>query len=1371
MAHSAHAARGEYEVHWLGNRLLGWACLMLTTAASAHALPAEQVDAQTGAPATTSNGPAVTAPSMAQAVALYDSGALDAAMAMLDAVSAADSGPPHAQSQAQRLNAAAVFQLALGRETDALRSIEEALALLADRPDASERLALESNRSVILSRMGRLAEARAEQQRIVIAIRTQSDEKQPEAIAARVNLAASLWRLNFLDEADAELLAALAVPEPSPETRRVLGTALVSEASIAMTTLRPALAMDLAQKAWKTSKESLGEGHPQTLRAGISHGRMLGSSTTWDAYDLSRKFGLETWAAYAPQDKPDPLARHFMPFDFIPVVSVDAPFIMMIDGIDGADAEYFAGLLRTSEPYEQAARLAFLQQLVAFERRRDLSFYANDVRSLANTLAGLKRNEEAAAAFEAAYDADFARFGYPFQGKDDTFEAYVAVLRALGREADAEDFEKRFDRARAMMSVKQKTSAQYYAKGRRPDDNLAIVEPLLASLATFPGEDSYQYADALNFKAIFLAEAGLPAEAIRVLEQAMAITRTALGVRNAENARLLGFYAQLLRLTGRNEDARDIYRLLVRLSGEGMNDGPSVFSDYIATLIEAGDLDSALVWTDRRLAILDRTVETQRALEVRAQEQRAKGQIANISPFDARLDTAELSDKARVLLAMGRASEAEMIAAEVVRRETVVLNGSYDEIEAHQLYGSTLLANGRYEQAEAELALAARLLAKRPAGEPLAEADIAMSLARAQLSLPGKASLALDTLAPTMARAEREMRSGLAILQRSSPNTGNLGKRTDLSRLLADANWSRAADTPERAALLASVAEQPAKIEMLQASSFAALQAALITPASRAVAQTAARRAAEAREPELGALALERETVINQWLEVDRQFAAVVGGDDVDTVSQREQLAADKTNLEARLDTINQQLRARAPDYFALIQPEPLDVAQAKALLAADEAALMLIPTEFGTHIMLVTSEGIAWQRSDWSQDRIGSAVQRLLWFAGSDIQADPLEVAKWTDAVDGGESGFDRDTAFALYQQLIAPVAPLLAGKRHLFIAASGALSSLSFAMLVTDPPVGRDDDPADLRATRWFGDRFALAQIPSLQSLALLRASAGPGGMAQSPRFIGFGDPVLNGPPRPRGNRGRTRSAGKRAANILVDRRATSSAALASFKELDAMQRLPGTATELVAMAQAFNASNASLFLAEKDTEAAIKAADLGSADILALATHGLIGGDLTGVSEPGLVFTPPVEAGLLDDGYLTASEVATLKLGAQWVILSACNTAAGDGSKGAPGLSGLARAFFYAGSRNLLVSHWPVRDDVAARLTVRAIALSLGQQPLSRAAALQRAMQDIRNDPTADGLNEDGLNTTWAHPGAWAPFALIGDSGVQGARSAEP
>jgi CHAT domain-containing protein len=117
------------------------------------------------------------------------------------------------------------------------------------------------------------------------------------------------------------------------------------------------------------------------------------------------------------------------------------------------------------------------------------------------------------------------------------------------------------------------------------------------------------------------------------------------------------------------------------------------------------------------------------------------------------------------------------------------------------------------------------------------------------------------------------------------------------------------------------------------------------------------------------------------------------------------------------------------------------------------------------------------------------------------------------------------------------------------------------------------------------------------------------------------------------------------------------------------------------------------------------------------------------------------------------LTATEVAQLQLSADWVLLSACNTASSDGTPGADALSGLARAFFYAGARSLLVSHWPVRDDVASRLTVDAIKREREHPELGRAEALRQATLAIL-DESASG------DRTLAQPASWAPFSLVGD-----------
>jgi CHAT domain-containing protein len=131
-----------------------------------------------------------------------------------------------------------------------------------------------------------------------------------------------------------------------------------------------------------------------------------------------------------------------------------------------------------------------------------------------------------------------------------------------------------------------------------------------------------------------------------------------------------------------------------------------------------------------------------------------------------------------------------------------------------------------------------------------------------------------------------------------------------------------------------------------------------------------------------------------------------------------------------------------------------------------------------------------------------------------------------------------------------------------------------------------------------------------------------------------------------------------------------------------------------------------------------------------------------------EPGLILTPPATATLADDGYLSSSEILGFKLNADWVVLSACNTAGGDASN-SDAFSGLARAFFYAGARALLVSHWPVRSDAAVAITTGAIDAMKSHTDIGRAEGLRRSLSAL--------IAKGG---EYAHPSAWAPFVLVGN-----------
>jgi CHAT domain-containing protein len=245
----------------------------------------------------------------------------------------------------------------------------------------------------------------------------------------------------------------------------------------------------------------------------------------------------------------------------------------------------------------------------------------------------------------------------------------------------------------------------------------------------------------------------------------------------------------------------------------------------------------------------------------------------------------------------------------------------------------------------------------------------------------------------------------------------------------------------------------------------------------------------------------------------------------------------------------------------------------------------------------------------------------------------------------------------------------------------------------------------------------------------------------------------------------------------------------------ELRTQEPLPETADELCAVAEALGAVGSqqdTIWLGERATERNLKRLSregkLARYKVLHFATHGLLSGEseaiLKAKAEPALILTPPKEgtpASELeeDDGLLTASEVAQLELDADWVVLSACNTAAGE--KGdAEALAGLARAFFYGKARALLVTHWPVNSDAAVKLTTRAFEALKINPSIGRSEALRRSMVElITGDRPQEGERASELHSRGfeprplkremakgkpqdAHPATWAPFVLVGEGG---------
>ena len=451
---------------------------------------------------------------------------------------------------------------------------------------------------------------------------------------------------------------------------------------------------------------------------------------------------------------------------------------------------------------------------------------------------------------------------------------------------------------------------------------------------------------------------------------------------------------------------------------------------------------------------------------------------------------------------------------------------------------------------------------------------------------------------------------------------------------------------------------------------------------------------------------------------------------------QRENVA--KTVKE--IESIDFELTRRFPAYQELARPEPVTVAKVQGLLHPGEAMLVYAMDDNSSYVWVVTPERASF---------------RSLPVKRKDVETQVAKVRSQME-LDGNDqsSRVSVDVLHALYTSLFAPVVAELAGVTHVMVVPAGPLQSLPFGMLVSTPPPEIKTD-ADYRKVQWLVNGYAFSVLPSVSSIQAFRQFA-KAKQAQDP-FAGFGDPMI-------GNSSRSTRGVRAGMDVAAIFRNIASGntrgpvgahntEIADVEFIRSAPRLPETADELRKMAKTLNAGAKSVWLQGQATETRVKTMNLSKYRTLAFATHGALAGQVKGVGEAGLVLTPPIVGTSEDDGYLSAGEIATLNLNADWVLLSACNTAADDGTPGAEGLSGLAKAFFYAGARSLLVSHWPVESGATVPLTTTMLKEFESHPKLGKAQAQRKAMMALMNTPG---------HPEYAHPAFWAPFVVVGEGG---------
>ena len=472
--------------------------------------------------------------------------------------------------------------------------------------------------------------------------------------------------------------------------------------------------------------------------------------------------------------------------------------------------------------------------------------------------------------------------------------------------------------------------------------------------------------------------------------------------------------------------------------------------------------------------------------------------------------------------------------------------------------------------------------------------------------------------------------------------------------------------------------------------------------------------------------------------EADALDKAVVAG--LARQGQRDPAAAQRGRerlavISAERASLQKTFAIEFPDYSALSNPLPLKTKEIQSLLAGDEAMVLFALADKESFVFALTRDGFDWQRIPLGADAISQQVSAF---------RRGLDISQAGDA-SGKSRLFDLALANDLYVALFGPVEAMVKTKRSLLVAPMGALTALPFHLLVTEKsPAAIPEKIEGYREAAWLLKRQAVSVLPSVASLKALR------GFARRDQAVkpmtGFGDPLFN----PAGNGGGEKRTASRSLTSVAYTDFWRGAGVDRTRLALALPQLPDTADELNAVAKDLGVPKSDIHLGTDASETTVKRAPLSDYRVVYFATHGLVAGDVKGIAEPALALSIPKEPSALDDGLLTASEVAQLKLNADFVVLSACNTIAGD-RPGAEALSGLARSFFYAGAQALLVTHWAVVSDAATRLTISTFDRLKADPKIGRAEALRQAMLAYLNDTSAPQN---------AYPAYWGPFALIGE-----------
>lgn len=540
---------------------------------------------------------------------------------------------------------------------------------------------------------------------------------------------------------------------------------------------------------------------------------------------------------------------------------------------------------------------------------------------------------------------------------------------------------------------------------------------------------------------------------------------------------------------------------------------------------------------------------------------------------------------------------------------------------------------------------------------------------------------------------------------------------------------------------------KPSQRPGIHREAFEISQRASVTRAAQSAARMATRLAAG--DSELQAQVREQQDLSNALAQAESRLIALLA-----TGAQSGEIAKSRETIRHLTDALSAseaRLQATFPAFSNYVKPKPLPLDEARAALAPNEVLLFAFVSYEGVYVWCVTKEDVQWRKVAISPEQLEGSVKLLrngLVFGPADQGAEkdnrPL---------------YDLGRAHDLYKVLFGDVDDIIVQKPHILYVPTGPLSTLPLHVLVRSKPsvlVPTRGQPLAYKEADWLIRKNDISVLPDVATLRVLANHV----LSRRERrpMLAFANPIYGASQagEKQINENQTRGSARGARRNLPSIPVT----VSGFEALKYFEELSKTREEVEAVAHALAAADDDLYMGARASETTVKLLDrerrLATYKVVYFAMHGIVADAAInnlkiGNREPALVMTLPDAPTAEDDGLLTSSEIAQLRLDADWVVLSACDTAAGD-SKDAEALSGLARAFFYAGARSILVTQWGASDYDTKLLMTDMFEKIARESTLDQSQALRAAMLD-RIDKTGS------VETTWdAYPSYWGPFTLI-------------